>query len=114
MKVILILIVGFILSGCAGLNSDFSCNETATGSCITVEQANEKAKNKLFTPKNVNIIKYENLDINKISNNKDIPLRTKEQLSKVWIAPYVDSNDNYNEERIIFFKVVDSDWIGAN
>lgn len=32
------------LSGCAGTTSDFECNATTSDTCMTIEQANEKAK----------------------------------------------------------------------
>jgi conjugal transfer pilus assembly protein TraV len=32
------------LSGCAGTASDFECNATTSDTCLTIEQANEKAK----------------------------------------------------------------------
>lgn len=32
------------LSGCAGTASDFECNATTSDTCMTIEQANEKAK----------------------------------------------------------------------
>lgn len=33
-----------LLAGCAGTNSEFECNATTSDSCMTIEQANEKAK----------------------------------------------------------------------
>lgn len=33
-----------LLSGCTGARSEFGCNATSTDSCMTMEQANEKAK----------------------------------------------------------------------
>ncbi|MEI7412149.1 type IV conjugative transfer system lipoprotein TraV [Pectobacterium aroidearum] len=33
-----------VLSGCAGTASDFECNATTSDTCMTMEQANEKAK----------------------------------------------------------------------
>ncbi|HAW1182470.1 TPA: type IV conjugative transfer system lipoprotein TraV [Escherichia coli] len=33
-----------LLSGCAGTNSDFECDATTSDTCMTMEQANEKAK----------------------------------------------------------------------
>ncbi|VDZ51164.1 conjugal transfer protein TraV [Serratia odorifera] len=33
-----------LLSGCAGTSSEFGCNATSSDSCMTMEQANEKAK----------------------------------------------------------------------
>lgn len=43
---LLTLTLGSILtlSGCAGTSSDFECNATTSDTCITIEQANEKAK----------------------------------------------------------------------
>ncbi|EJK1259040.1 type IV conjugative transfer system lipoprotein TraV [Salmonella enterica] len=32
------------LSGCAGTSGDFECNATTSDTCMTIEQANEKAK----------------------------------------------------------------------
>lgn len=38
-------LVGILtLSGCAGTSSDFECNATTSDTCMTIEQANEKAK----------------------------------------------------------------------
>lgn len=38
----LILTALFVLSitGCASMNEDFSCNQTATDSCLTIDQVN--------------------------------------------------------------------------
>jgi conjugal transfer pilus assembly protein TraV len=33
-----------LLTGCAGTSSEFGCNATSSDSCMTMEQANEKAK----------------------------------------------------------------------
>lgn len=33
-----------LLSGCAGTSSDFECNATTSDTCMTMQQANEKAK----------------------------------------------------------------------
>lgn len=43
---LLTLTLGSILalSGCAGTSGDFECNATTSDTCITIEQANEKAK----------------------------------------------------------------------
>lgn len=42
----LIMTLGSILllSGCAGTASDFECNATTSDTCMTIEQANDKAK----------------------------------------------------------------------
>ncbi|EFG3023328.1 type IV conjugative transfer system lipoprotein TraV, partial [Escherichia coli] len=33
-----------LLSGCAGTSTEFECNATTSDTCMTMEQANEKAK----------------------------------------------------------------------
>lgn len=38
-----LLISVIMLSGCAGMNSDFDCNKTATDQCLTMEQAQNLA-----------------------------------------------------------------------
>lgn len=44
-KVRLMLLSGCVLlAGCAGGRSEFGCKATSTDSCMTMEQANEKAK----------------------------------------------------------------------
>ncbi|HBH6890272.1 type IV conjugative transfer system lipoprotein TraV [Serratia bockelmannii] len=45
-SVLLLPVVGgvLLLTGCAGVNSEFGCNATTSDSCMTMEQANEKAK----------------------------------------------------------------------
>lgn len=41
---LLVPLCGVLLSGCAGTNSDFECDATTSDTCMTMEQANEKAK----------------------------------------------------------------------
>lgn len=44
-KFLLPLIAGcFLLSGCTGMNSEFDCNVTAKDRCMTMEEANQKAR----------------------------------------------------------------------
>lgn len=38
-----LLVSVIMLSGCAGMNSDFDCNKTATDQCLTMEQAQNLA-----------------------------------------------------------------------
>lgn len=43
-KLLMPLLAGVgLLSGCAGMNSDFDCNTVAHDRCITMEQANQQA-----------------------------------------------------------------------
>lgn len=40
-----------LLTGCAGVGSEFECNATTSDSCMTMEEANEKAKSMTDTSK---------------------------------------------------------------
>ncbi|MBK5145546.1 type IV conjugative transfer system lipoprotein TraV [Budviciaceae bacterium BWR-B9] len=42
-----------LLTGCAGVNSEFECNATTSDSCMTMEEANQKAKSMTYTSKAV-------------------------------------------------------------
>ncbi|MCP9269143.1 type IV conjugative transfer system lipoprotein TraV [Xenorhabdus sp. XENO-1] len=46
MKVLIFSVLSgaLLLSGCAGTSGDFQCNATTSDACMTMEQANEKAK----------------------------------------------------------------------
>lgn len=39
-----LIVSAFLLSGCAGMNSEFSCGATAKDQCITMDEANNKAR----------------------------------------------------------------------
>jgi conjugal transfer pilus assembly protein TraV len=41
----------FLLVGCAGVSGDFECNETTTDRCMTMDQANQKARLKTDSSK---------------------------------------------------------------
>lgn len=41
---LMVLASGLILTGCAGMKSEFDCNATATNGCMTMDEANNKAR----------------------------------------------------------------------
>lgn len=53
MKYLTIPLFAIVLSltGCAGVNSEFECNATTSDSCMTMEEANQKAKSVTDTSK---------------------------------------------------------------
>lgn len=46
-----------LLSGCAGTSTEFECNATTSDTCMTMEQANEKAK-KLEQPADASRLRH--------------------------------------------------------
>lgn len=43
-SVLYLLVAALLLTGCAGVSGDFECNATTSDSCMTMEQANQKAR----------------------------------------------------------------------
>ncbi|EPR6207806.1 type IV conjugative transfer system lipoprotein TraV [Escherichia coli] len=41
---LMVLASGLILTGCAGMKSEFDCNATASNGCMTMDEANNKAR----------------------------------------------------------------------
>ena len=112
-KKIFCFIVSFLLIGCAGIESDFSCKATATGSCQTMTDANKLSKQKTSNVKLINLQKENKKDITIIDIiGEATPNRTTEKVYKIWIAPYVDDKDNFHREQSIFFTSEPSRWAG--
>lgn len=186
-ELILLIPLGsaLLLTGCAGTESDFECNATTSDTCMTMEQANEKAKAQeenssakpaaaglprladgnfrttspnsyplppqpdltrsrvaedtsraravaLTNPTAKNLAAYfetekrmQSLPVVKMSlpvvastftspatlpGNYPRPLRKGEQITSLWIAPYVDSDDVYHQPTTVVFVVTPSAW----
>ena len=41
---LMVLAGGLMLTGCAGMKSEFDCNDTASNGCMTMDEANNKAR----------------------------------------------------------------------
>lgn len=111
MKRLFIVVFMFLLTGCAGLNSDFSCNETAQGSCITVSEANTQAASNIKGNKN---IKLSDPNLVSLMDDKNESLRTKELVYKIYVNQYVDDKDYLHKEQTIYFTIMDPSWKGYN
>lgn len=42
--------LALLLGGCAGLSGDFTCSDSATGSCLPVDKVNQQAQAGVFSP----------------------------------------------------------------
>lgn len=116
-KKTLCFVVSFLLIGCAGVGSDFSCNATATGSCQTMTEANKISKQKNSNIKLISSQQEPKKDVKTVLTLIDIigeatPNRTTEKVYKIWIAPYVDDKDNFHREQTIFFTSEPTRWVG--
>ncbi|HIH9623862.1 TPA: type IV conjugative transfer system lipoprotein TraV [Klebsiella pneumoniae] len=131
MKELMLLIPlgsALLLTGCAGTETEFQCNATTSDTCMTMEQANEKAKLKEersdakpaaaglpqlaegnFRTTSVNSYPLPPQP-NPPPGNYPRPLRKGEETTSLWIAPYVDSDDVYHQPATVLFVVKPSAW----
>lgn len=117
MKNLSIALLSLSLSACSGLSNEFSCDKTATGSCLSVSEANRQAKQ----ASNGQLTLLRPVKHGGIETTKDFPVtaslwqpkRTTEQINRLWIAPYIDEKDNLHDEQVIYFSSASSAWSGV-
>ncbi|WP_395306052.1 type IV conjugative transfer system lipoprotein TraV [Enterobacter sp. ECC-019] len=181
-ELILLIPLGsaLLLTGCAGTESEFECNATTSDTCMTMEQANEKAKtkeenseakpvaaglprladgnfrttpvNSYPLPSQPNLSQVRTTPVVPVKRDPSLllnntampkargysqplvtpvirpvsapaytspstvpgqyprPLRSGEQITSLWIAPYVDSDDVYHQPSTVLFVVTPSAW----
>jgi conjugal transfer pilus assembly protein TraV len=148
-KGVLILSAIVILStGCAGVSSNFQCNDTTTDRCMTMEQANDRARaltEKMQTPaqtgpqpaqkKAALPVLVPDLVITSApllprqtaesalaltavacqhrpcAQDKQVtPVRLPDLTARLWIAPYVDSQDVLHQPGRLFFVATPARW----
>ena len=153
------------LTGCAGMNSDFDCNKTATDQCLTTREANQLAaggKNldDLTAEKNVKKPAGETLPALRntapvvnpnrpvnaaatgtsvikplpsrlpaatpallhttgstvtparvVNDSGRVPVqRIPDATQRLWIAPWVDTDDNFHQPSVVEFVKTKSRW----
>lgn len=124
-KLILILPVIILLSGCAEMNSKFDCPMKPGVSCASLDQVNAKVdrgeigsspmpestyhasvKNSSFSrTRLIEPAYFTSPDVRK-------PLRYGETVQRIWIAPFEDKSGNYHQESDIYTIVKPGHWIG--
>ncbi len=122
-KLIMPLLAGVVLlTGCAGAKSDFECNATSSDSCMTIDAANnmarQKAKEAAVKPGATSLpalVKPGNAGVpltrtGPRSSFLPEPVRMLESTAKVWVAPWVDGQDNFHEPGLLSFVVKPGEW----
>lgn len=131
-----------LLSGCAGMNTDFDCQSLAHDRCLTMEDANQIARH---LPAEANrkgetsIPVFSDMPSSKpsssipgvlagtggysprgsdavlVSNTQtraSLPGRTGPVIARLWIAAWVDEEDVYHAPSVVSFVAVPDHWIG--
>lgn len=122
-KFIMPLLAGVVLlTGCAGAESDFECNATSSDSCMTIDAANNMARNKAkaaavkpgaaLLPARAKPAGADITTTHSVQGASFLrpPVRTPESTATVWVAPWVDGQDNFHEPGLLLFVVKPGEW----
>lgn len=119
-----ILLFSVFLTGCSSMNSKFDCPNKPGVTCRSIDQVNDMVDRGVIgrdiSIRNIHTSKF--YSIYPIKNNSNTasafnptnlspsPLRSGEQVVRVWVAPYQDVNSNYHNESTIYTIVHKSNW----
>ena len=131
-------LVSGLLSGCTGMNSSFACDGTASGNCQTLDQVNTLADEGYYrTQESDGAGKGHGEEDQTQSFSYDSsqeggavpallqgqhqvgeplpgePIRYGETVQRIWIAPYMDTQGDYNEPSYLYAVVQPGHWIGV-
>ena len=115
------------LSGCEGMNSEFSCPMQPGQMCASVDEVNKmvnqgkigrkgntiEAVNKAGYPIEMGSIKSTALTGYPIGETEiGKPLRYGESVMRVWVAPYEGEDGNYYQASTLYTVVNPGHWVG--
>jgi len=119
------LLLASELSGCAGMNTNFGCNALATESCTPVNEVNQRAQAGVYDNTPSGSVKKiavssasavfstkSNSGYNAAIPKPGEPIRFRETIQRIWIAPFQDATGNYHEPSFIYTVLKHSHWIG--
>ncbi len=107
-----------VLAGCAGMNSDFDCHEVGGrgAGCVSLNQVNRLADSGYFTHRENPAVIADQTATSQAARTQFAqagkPLRTNESIQRVWVAPFVDSHDNYHAASTVYTVMTPSHWLG--
>lgn len=107
-----------LLSGCAGVKSDFDCDATTSDRCMTMSQANQLARDKTGSDApgklaaGVTLSPAELPRAVPVVSSHNVPAqRAGEHIATVWVAPWVDSSDAFHQPGRISFVTSGPAWV---
>lgn len=118
----------FLLSGCASLNSNFDCPMKPGVMCESLDQVNmqvdQGALGSASTASPCKTCHTMKIGQSNVNNNNlkqytpsvtipsDTPVRTRETVMRIWMAPYEDKSGNYYQSTVLYTVVKPGYWIG--
>lgn len=119
LKIIGLIAGAILLSGCAGMNSNFDCNKVGGdgAGCVSMDQVNQMINQGDFNNPdgasskapvaNNNISAYQ-----APTPMPGEPVRYSESIQRIWIAPWQDVAGNYHEPSYVYVVLTPAHWVG--
>ena len=119
MSTVVLASVSLYLTGCTGMSGSFSCNDMPGDSCTPVSVINQQVDNGTYDAKAESSAAsfkqtLAGYDINGDDNIGNNPIRQTERTKRIWIAPYVDMQDNFHQANTVYTVLTKPYWIGAS
>lgn len=130
--------VGLLLTGCTGMSSDYGCSVSPGVPCTNMDQVNNRVDQGTIPGENsdadTDSVEQTSSDSEGANDNTNSnipssygnystpypggvmangePIRYGETVMRIWIAPFVDSSDNYHQPEDIYTVIQKGHWIG--
>lgn len=122
-KIMFILSVSIVLTGCSAMNSEFDCPMKPCIRCESIDSINARVDRGEFGNTKPTLLPSHHLQCEAIDRSprtgscsysaKGGPLRYGETVQRMWVAPFEDKEGNYHQESDIYTVVRPGHWIGT-
>ena len=137
-EVILFTVVG-LLSACTSLNSNFDCPNKAGVNCKSLDEINAMVDSGVIQGRvphpcpGINPVVYDvpnhgrgyksncasiSTEVSVFESFSSVippkfaePFRTAENIQRIWIAPYEDTEGNYHQDNLVYTVTEGSHWV---
>lgn len=110
-KIIGIVVLAPLLTGCAHMNGQFDCPVGSGVSCQSMKTIDKMASQGVFAENFIHSSKRVIVSQRNTLSTQS-PSRVSEQILKIWFAPFVDSQDNYHQANEIYTVLDKGFWQG--
>lgn len=115
-KILLAIITPIVMSGCASMNSDFDCPMKNGVRCQSLDEVNAAVDRGELGGSGVAVDvsrpSYTNVTYLQYKDGTSSKLRYPEDVMRVWIAPYEDTNGNYHQASSVYTVTRPGYWMG--
>jgi conjugal transfer pilus assembly protein TraV len=97
------------LSGCGELNSQFTCPMKPGVTCQSLDQVNTMVDQGKLAQNKIATIPHSTLAVD-MHNASDPVVRSPDNVMKLWIAPYQDTQGNYFSSTMAYHVIQPGNW----